>query len=154
VQDVNVDQKQVLLKKIRSHFKDQLQGKKFAVWGLSFKPKTDDIREASSCDLIEGLLKLGASVCAYDPEAMPNFKKQYAHEKNLSFAESPEEVINDAEALVLVTEWTEFRSPSFELLKEKLKSPIIFDGRNVFDAALIKELGFTYYSIGRQGVLA
>lgn len=153
VQDVNVDQKQVLLRKVRAHFKDQLQGKKFAVWGLSFKPKTDDIREASSCDLIEGLLKLGASVCAYDPEAMPNFKKEYAQEKNLSFAESPEEVLDGAEALILVTEWTEFRSPSFEFLKEKLKAPVIFDGRNVFDPAIMKDFGFSYYSIGRQGML-
>ena len=152
VQAVNVDQKQVLLTKIRSHFKNQLQGKRFAVWGLSFKPKTDDIREASSCDLIEGLLKSGASVCAYDPEAMPNFKKQYEHEKHLFFSESPEDALKKADALVVVTEWTEFRSPDFSLMMARLSSPVVFDGRNVFDPEAMAALGIIYYSIGRRPV--
>jgi UDPglucose 6-dehydrogenase len=149
VHEVNQRQKQVLLEKIQQHFGNNLTGKTFAVWGLAFKPNTDDIRDASSRVLIEGLWQLGAKVQAYDPEAMPNIAKAYGKREDLRLCDHAEAVLDHADALVVVTEWTVFKSPDFELIKNKLKQPVIFDGRNLYDCSQLKSLGFHYYSIGR-----
>lgn len=150
VQSVNEDQKQVLLSKILSHFDNDVKGKTIALWGLSFKPKTDDIREASSCVLIDGLLARGATVQAYDPEAMENIRQAYPNIDALQLLSSPEAVLDNASALVVVTEWTVFRSPDFALLKDKLLEPVVFDGRNVYDPDIVNRHGLHYYSIGRK----
>ncbi len=146
VDDVNEAQKQVLFTKITGHFGD-LAGKTFAVWGLAFKPRTDDIREAPALTLIDALLKAGASVRVHDPEAMANVRELYGDK--LTYSDRPYGAVEGADALILVTEWPEFRTPDFEVLKRLLKSPVIFDGRNVYDEAVTGRAGFTYYGIGR-----
>ena len=149
VEEVNDLQKFVLPKKIKKQFGDNLKGKHFALWGLAFKPNTDDMREASSRVLINELIKAGASITAYDPVAMDEGKRIFKGEKHLTFADTQDEAIKNADALIIVTEWTEFRSPDFALIKSSLKSPMIFDGRNLYDPKAVRALGFNYYPIGR-----
>jgi len=149
VEEVNDLQKFVLPKKIKRQFGEDLKGKHFALWGLAFKPNTDDMREASSRVLINELIKAGASITAYDPVAMDEGKRIFKDEKHLTFADTQEEALKNADALIIVTEWTEFRSPDFALIKSSLKSPIIFDGRNLYDPKAVRALGFNYYPIGR-----
>jgi UDPglucose 6-dehydrogenase len=149
VEEVNDLQKYVLPKKIKKQFGANLKGKHFALWGLAFKPNTDDMREASSRVLISELIKAGASITAYDPVAMDEAKRIFKDEKSLSFVDTQEEVLKNADALIIVTEWTEFRSPDFALIKSSLKTPMIFDGRNLYDPKAIRALGFNYYPVGR-----
>ena len=149
VEEVNDLQKYVLPKKIKKQFGDILKDKHFALWGLAFKPNTDDMREASSRVLIDELIKAGATITAYDPVAMDEGKRIFKDEKHLSFADTQDEALKNADALIIVTEWTEFRSPDFTLIKSSLKSPMIFDGRNLYDPKAIRALGFNYYPIGR-----
>ncbi len=149
VEKVNRTQKQRILDKVRTRFGEHLDGKRFAVWGLAFKPNTDDMREAPSRVIINGLLARGASVCAYDPVAMNEAKRLMANDGGVSFAKVPIDALDGADALIIVTEWKEFRSPDFGAVKSRLKSPVIFDGRNLYDPAAMRELGIEYLSIGR-----
>ena len=149
VEEVNDLQKFVLPKKIKKQFGEDLKGKHFALWGLAFKPNTDDMREASSRILINELIKAGASITAYDPVAMDEGKRIFKDEKHLTFTDTQDEALKNADALIIVTEWTEFRSPDFALIKSSLKSPMIFDGRNLYDPKAVRALGFNYYPIGR-----
>jgi UDPglucose 6-dehydrogenase len=149
VEAANDAQKQVLTKKIKKHFGKNLAGKHFAVWGLAFKPNTDDMREATSRVLINDLLQAGATVSAYDPVAMTEAKRIFNNVQGLSFAETPSLALNNADALVIVTEWKEFRSQDFSHIKQKLKANIIFDGRNMYDPQAVKNAGIEYQSIGR-----
>jgi UDPglucose 6-dehydrogenase len=149
VEAANDAQKQVLTKKIKKHFGQNLAGKHFAVWGLAFKPNTDDMREATSRVLISDLLQAGATVTAYDPVAMPEAKRIFNNVQGLSYAETPNQALDNADALVIVTEWKEFRSPSFPQIKQKLKANIVFDGRNMYDPQTVKNAGIAYRSIGR-----
>ncbi len=149
VEAANDAQKQVLTQKIKKHFGKNLAGKHFAVWGLAFKPNTDDMREATSRVLIHDLLEAGATVAAYDPVAMPEAKRIFNGVQGLSFAETPSQALNNADALVIVTEWKEFRSQNFSTIKQKLKANIIFDGRNMYDPQVVKNSGIEYQSIGR-----
>ena len=146
VEGVNEAQKQVLFNKVKKHFGGNLQGKKFAIWGLSFKPKTDDMREAPSLVIIEKLLAEGATVTAYDPVAIPEAKHTLGD--TITYAKDQFEALVDADALLVVTEWPEFRSPSFEVVSRLLKQKVIFDGRNIYDPAEMDELGFAYHCIG------
>ena len=147
VDDVNEAQKQVLFKKIVQHFGDDLKGKTIAVWGLAFKPRTDDIREAPALVLIDNLLKLGATIRVHDPEAMDNVKTDYGNK--LVYCDKPYGALEGADGLAIVTEWQEFRNPDFEVMKRLLKSPVIFDGRNIYDQKTMDTHGFNYYAIGR-----
>ncbi|CAM8405962.1 UDP-glucose dehydrogenase family protein [Candidatus Methylopumilus universalis] len=149
VEEVNDLQKFVLPKKIKKEFGENLKGKHFALWGLAFKPNTDDMREASSRVLIDELIKAGATITAYDPVAMDEGKRIFKDEKHLSFADTQEGALKNADALIIVTEWTEFRSPDFVLIKSSLKKPMIFDGRNLYDPKAVRTLGFNYFPIGR-----
>ena len=149
VEAANDAQKQVLTLKIKKHFGQNLTGKHFAVWGLAFKPNTDDMREATSRVLIHDLLEAGATVTAYDPVAMPEAKRIFNGVQGLSFAETPSLALNNADALVIVTEWKEFRSQDFSHIKQNLKANIIFDGRNLYDPQAVKNAGLEYQSIGR-----
>ncbi|MBK9283492.1 MAG: UDP-glucose/GDP-mannose dehydrogenase family protein [Sphingobacteriaceae bacterium] len=144
VEEVNESQKEVLFNKINQHFKSDLKGKTFTLWGLSFKPKTDDMREAPSLVIIEKLLAAGANVVAYDPVAKHEAQRILGNK--ISFAEDIYSSLNNTDALLIVTEWPEFRSPDFDLIAEKVK--VIFDGRNIFDYQDMQKLGFTYYCIG------
>jgi UDPglucose 6-dehydrogenase len=147
VDDVNEAQKQVLFAKIQAHFQGDLAGKTIAVWGLAFKPRTDDIREAPALVLIDALLAAGATVRAHDPEAMANVKALYG--ERVAFSDRPYGALEGADGLAVVTEWPEFRTPDFELMKRLLASPVIFDGRNIYDEKAMAGYGFTYYAIGR-----
>ena len=149
VEAANDAQKQVLTKKIKKHFGDNLTGKHFALWGLAFKPNTDDMREAASRVLITDLLAAGATVKAYDPVAMQEAKRIFNDVKGLSYAKNPSLALDNADALVIVTEWKEFRSQDFNKIKQKLKANIIFDGRNIYDPAVVKNAGIEYHAIGR-----
>ncbi len=153
VHQVNQRQKLVLLQKISTHFNHQLAGKVVAIWGLSFKPNTDDMREASSRTLMEGLWQAGVCVRAYDPVATAEAARLYGSREDLILCENPEEALEGADALVIVTEWSVFLSPNFERIKQTLKNPVIFDGRNLYDPAYMAELGFHYYAIGRGALL-
>ncbi|MFN6946850.1 MAG: UDP-glucose dehydrogenase family protein [Cytophagaceae bacterium] len=150
VMEVNQEQKTVLFPKIKAHFNNDLKGKKLAIWGLSFKPNTDDIREAPSLYLIEELLKEGAEITAFDPEAIENVRNLLGDKIN--YNKNAYEALKDAEALIIVTEWSEFRTPDFTRMNKLLKSKVIFDGRNVFDLQQMKDLGYHYESIGREVV--
>jgi len=147
VLEVNKKQKTILIPKIENYFGNNLKGKKIAVWGLAFKPETDDIREAPALDVIDALIERGASVTAFDPEAMTNVKKKLGNQ--IEFAASMYKALEDADALVICTEWSIFRTPDFEKIKKALKNPVIFDGRNLYEVDEVKDLGFDYYSIGR-----
>ncbi len=148
VESVNNRQKKVLFQKIKAHFGD-LRGKTIALWGLSFKPNTDDMREAASRVLMESLWSAGAKVRAYDPVAMPECERIYGHRDDLVLCSTSPEVFEGADALAIVTEWREFRSPDFDAIKSALRSPAIFDGRNLYDPAQMARAGFSYYAIGR-----
>ncbi|PKL83577.1 MAG: UDP-glucose 6-dehydrogenase [Ignavibacteriae bacterium HGW-Ignavibacteriae-3] len=150
VDEVNKLQKLILVKKILKYFNDDINGKKFAVWGLAFKPNTDDMREAPAIVIIKELVRLGATVSAYDPAAMENAK--YYLKNIIEYSPNQYDVLKGADALLTVTEWNEFRNPDFERIREQLKSPLIFDGRNIYDPKKIEELGFVYFSIGRKTV--
>jgi UDPglucose 6-dehydrogenase len=149
VEKANRTQKQRLLEKVRGRFGEQLDGRHFAVWGLSFKPNTDDMREAPSRVVINGLLARGASVTAYDPVAMEEGRRIFANEPAVRFATSTVGALDGADALIIVTEWKEFRSPDFDDMKKRLKSPVVFDGRNLYDPAMMREAGIEYFSMGR-----
>lgn len=151
VMDVNTRQKSILVDKIKARLGNDLSGKIFAVWGISFKPDTDDIREAPSIEIMKALRDAGAEIKAYDPEGMENTKRQHP-ELGISYAENAYEALNGADALVIATEWSQFRSPDFEELKSRLNGKIIFDGRNIYDLNTMKNMGFEYISIGRAQI--
>ncbi len=151
VESVNYRQKSILVKKIRQHFGDKLSGMKFGMWGLSFKPKTDDMREAPSLVIIELLLEAGASVTAYDPVAMEEAKRILGD--RIAYAKDEYEACIDADALIVVTEWPEFRMPNFRVLDKLLKNKVVFDGRNIYEPEEMKDLNYSYYSIGRNPIL-
>ena len=153
VEAVNSRQKRVLFDKIAAHFGGALAGRTFAVWGLAFKPNTDDMREAPSRVLLEALWAAGATVRAYDPVAMEEARRIYGARAALVLCESADAALQGADALAIVTEWREFRSPDFDAMRAALTSPVVFDGRNLFDPQLMKRFGFTYYGIGRGAAL-
>jgi len=150
VLQVNQNQRLRLVDKVISHFGEDLKGKRFALWGLAFKPDTDDIREAPALYTIDRLLEMGAEVRAFDPEAMENVSTSY--DGKIEFAENAYEALDGCDALLIATEWGVFRNPDFEKVKELLPSQLIFDGRNLYDTSYMKEKGFQYYSIGRNTV--
>lgn len=150
VMKVNSIQKGVLTKKIKRFFKNEISGKTFAIWGLAFKPNTDDIREAPALNIIDDLLQLGAKVRCFDPEAMENVRAIYG--SRIAFCENMYDTLEEADALIIATEWNEFRTPDFGKIKSSLKTNVIFDGRNVYDLQQVKDNGFHYVSIGRPRV--
>lgn len=149
VEDRNDAQKEVIFSKISKHYGGDLKGKTFALWGLSFKPNTDDMREAASRVLMEALWEAGASVQAYDPEAMEETQRIYGDRDGLTLVGTKEAALKGADALVVLTEWQAFRAPDFDLIAGKLSAPVIFDGRNIYDPARMAKRGFAYYAIGR-----
>jgi UDPglucose 6-dehydrogenase len=149
VDDVNEAQKQVLPRKVLGHLGPDAQGKTVAIWGLAFKPRTDDIREAPALVLIDALLAAGCKVRVHDPEAMENVRKSSYESRGVVFAEHMYAALHDADALVIVTEWNEFRSPDFDTMKRLMRAPVIFDGRNLYDPRRMKATGFAYEGIGR-----
>ena len=148
VMRINEEQKTIIVPKIKEYFKNNLKGKKIALWGLAFKPDTDDIREAPALYIIDELLQEGAEIIAYDPEAMENVKALYGNK--IIYATSRDEAIKNVDALVIATEWQLFRNPDFDKMAKDMKQKVIFDGRNLYDIAEMKELGFYYSSIGRN----
>lgn len=150
VDDANNKQKTKLLQKILLHYNGNIKGKTFAVWGLAFKPRTDDIREAPSIEIIRGLLERGASVRANDPAAIKPMKNVIPEGDNMKYVRKNIDALEGADALVVVTEWNEFRNPNFELIAKKVRDKVIFDGRNIYDPERMREYGFTYYGIGRR----
>jgi UDPglucose 6-dehydrogenase len=147
VEKVNERQKHVLVEKMQRHF-GSLKGKTIAVWGLAFKPRTDDMREAPSINIINSLLKLGATVQAYDPEATEVAKRHFGN--RITYGKKNYDVLGNADALALITEWNEFREPDYPRMKKLMRQPVVFDGRNIYNAAQMKAQGFTYFSIGRS----
>ena len=150
VEEVNNQQKTVLIEKIKSHFGNDLAGKTIAVWGLAFKPRTDDIREAPALVLVDYLMENGAKVHVHDPEAMENVRQLYG--EKLLYGTHPMDVLEGADALAINTEWGEFRNPDFAEMHRRMASPVVFDGRNLYSQAQMQNAGFTYYSIGRADV--
>ena len=150
VEAVNNDQKSSLVGKIREHFNGNLKGRTIALWGLAFKPNTDDMREAPSRRVMEELWEAGAAVRVYDPVAVEEAKRIYGQRDALFYASSPDEAVTGADALAILTEWLMFRSPDFEMIKRELNEPVIFDGRNIYNPDFMEQSGFTYYSIGRR----
>ena len=148
VEEVNDRQKKTLFEKVIQHFGADLSGLIFAVWGLSFKPRTNDMREAPAITVINALLKAGANVQVYDPEATGEAKKIFGD--RIRYFGHNYEALEGADALLILTEWNEFRRPNFHRIKQLLKNPLIFDGRNIYEPLELKRLGFTYYSIGRK----
>jgi UDPglucose 6-dehydrogenase len=153
VEAVNDRQKAVLFDKLSAYFGGDLAGRTVALWGLAFKPNTDDMREAPSRNLLESLWSAGASVRAYDPVAMPEARRIYGERADLVLAETAEQALAGADALAILTEWQEFRSPDFDGIRQTLRSPAIFDGRNLYDPALVRSFGLRYFSIGRGETL-
>ncbi|MGZ5032729.1 MAG: UDP-glucose dehydrogenase family protein [Usitatibacter sp.] len=151
VEEANERQKGVIAEKVVKRFGSDLKGKRFALWGLAFKPNTDDMREAPSRVVIAALIERGATVCAYDPVAMPEAKHLYDGQKSVSFADSAMGAVQGADALVIMTEWKAFRSPEFDELRGALKTPVIFDGRNLYEPAVVRAHGLEYHAIGRGG---
>jgi UDPglucose 6-dehydrogenase len=151
VESVNDRQKRVLVDKVVAHFGERLVGRSFAVWGLAFKPRTDDMREAPSIHIIEGLLARGATVRAHDPEAMAMARGVFGD--RISYHRVNYDALEGADALLIVTEWNEFRRPDFPRIKGLLRTPVVFDGRNIYEPQVMRELGFIYYPIGRSAVL-
>jgi UDPglucose 6-dehydrogenase len=149
-EDVNTHQKRHLVERVKEHFGSDLKGRTFAVWGLAFKPRTDDMREAPSLVVVEELLKAGATVRAHDPEALENARRIFGD--RISYHKANYEALSGADALIILTEWNEFRHPNFQRIRSMLKQPVIFDGRNLYEPDLIKALEFKYYSIGRRPV--
>ncbi|MCA9332278.1 UDP-glucose/GDP-mannose dehydrogenase family protein [Candidatus Saccharibacteria bacterium] len=152
VMDVNSYQKKRLANKVRDYFKGDISGKTFALWGLAFKPDTDDIREAPALEIIQTLTQEGANVVAFDPEAIENTRKIFKENRDVSFVENEYEALKDADALIIATEWEQFRAPDFAEIKKLLKKPIVFDGRNLYEPKFMKNQGFYYESIGRNTV--
>jgi UDPglucose 6-dehydrogenase len=152
VEEVNNLQKKLIVKKIQSYYKNDLNGKTFALWGLAFKPDTDDIREAPFLEIIEELTNLGANIVAFDPEASSNVAKKIFDNKQIKFVEDKYNALEYADALIIATEWPEFETPDFEKVKKLLTAPVIFDGRNLYDPTKMKEYGFYYDSVGRRTV--
>jgi UDPglucose 6-dehydrogenase len=150
VENVNSRQKQILFKKVMQHFDNALDGRTFALWGLAFKPRTDDMREAPSRVFMEAIWAAGGKIRAYDPEAMAETRRIYGDTTDLVLCDSAQEALDGSDALVVVTEWQEFRSPDFDAMRAALSQPVIFDGRNLYDPSAMAELGFTCYAIGRQ----
>jgi UDPglucose 6-dehydrogenase len=150
VEAVNERQKEVLLGKITAKFGDDLSGRNIALWGLAFKPNTDDMREAPSRVLIEGLWARGATVTAFDPVAMHEARRIFGDDPRLKLVDSPMAALEGADALAIVTEWKVFRAPDFSAFKAKLKNPVIFDGRNLYEPKEVRDHGIEYYSIGRR----
>ncbi len=149
VEAVNHDQKSSVIRKIRKHFGEDLKGKVFALWGLAFKPNTDDMREAPSRRVIAELLEEGARVRVYDPVAMDEARRIYGEAEGIYYALNPEDTVKGSDALVVLTEWLVFRSPDFDMIKRDLNHPVVFDGRNIYNPEFMEQSGFTYYSIGR-----
>jgi UDPglucose 6-dehydrogenase len=145
----NDAQKRVIFEKIRAHYQGSLKGRRFALWGLAFKPNTDDMREAASRTLMEALWDAGACVQAYDPAAMEEAQRIYGDRDDLLLCGTKEAALRDADALIVITEWQAFRAPDFDLVRDKLKEPVIFDGRNLYEPARMARKGFAYYAIGR-----
>ena len=141
--------KRSLTNKIKTRFGTNLIGKNFAIWGLAFKPNTDDMRDAPSRKLISDLLEAGATVTAYDPVAMPEAQRIFGKDPRISYADNPLTACKDADALVIITEWKEFHNPDFAIIKTKLKNPLIFDGRNLYESAAVCAHGLEYFPIGR-----
>jgi len=156
VMKVNESQKVSIVEKMKKHYGDSLKGKTVGVWGLSFKPETDDIREAPSLYITDALGKLGVNMKAYDPEAIETFKEAATEDalNHIEFMSDRDAVLNDVDALVICTEWNEFRRPDLENFVKLMKEPVIFDGRNLYDLERTKEAGLTYYSVGRPSVNA
>lgn len=149
VEAINYQQRSLFFEKIQQHFENNLQGRRFALWGLTFKPNTDDMRDAPSRTLMELLWQHGTTVQVYDPKGMAETKRIYGERADLILCDKPETALHAADALIIATEWRVFRSPNFNLIKEMLKNPVIFDGRNIYEPQRMKKLGFTYYAIGR-----
>ena len=149
VHDVNEAQKHVLVDKVVARLGEDLTGRRIAVWGLAFKPNTDDMREAPALVVIDALGKRGAAIVAYDPVAMDEARRVFSSAPHVSFASSPAKACEGADALVIVTEWKEFRSQDLDTLRRKLKQPLLFDGRNLYEPALARAAGLEYFSIGR-----
>jgi UDPglucose 6-dehydrogenase len=154
VERANERQKHVLVDRIVERFGDDLRGRRFALWGLAFKPDTDDMREAPSRVIIAELLRRGAQVVAHDPVATTEARRVFGPIEGLEYAPHPHDATVGADALVLVTEWKAFRSPDFERLRHDLRQPVVFDGRNLFDPALMRSFGFEYFGIGRGAAVA
>lgn len=152
VMHVNAMQKKRILQKIEEHYEGDLKGKTFALWGLAFKPNTDDIREAPAIEIIEYLLARGARIKAFDPEATENIQKRFSAENSLQLKDDQYEALSDSNALIIATEWNEFRSPDFDRMKKLLKQPVIFDGRNLYAVEDMEQKGFMYESIGRRKI--
>ena len=152
VEEVNLRQKHVMFEKILAYYDGDLKGKTIALWGLSFKPSTDDMREAPSRVIMEALWEAGANVRAYDPEAMSEAARIYPDQEGLELCDTAYDALEGCDALVIITEWQEFRSPDFDHVKKLLTEPVIFDGRNLYDPSLLKTMGITYYAIGRSNV--
>jgi len=150
VEDANDAQKHVLVQKIVERFGEDLAGRRFALWGLAFKPNTDDMRDAPSRVIVAELLRRGATITAYDPVAMTEAERIFGDEPRLTFAGRPKSALDGADALVIVTEWKEFRSPDFDAIKSRLKQPVVFDGRNLYEPKFIRQLGIEYFGIGRS----
>ena len=148
VEKVNANQKLHLVDEVKKYYNNNLQGKHFALWGLAFKPNTDDITEAPALSIIDALTKAGATITSFDPEAMPNVKGQIGD--NIKYASNQYQALEGADALLIATEWSEFRTPDFERMGKEIKHKIIFDGRNLFDVHKMKEIGYHYESIGRK----
>jgi UDPglucose 6-dehydrogenase len=151
VEAVNERQKQLLVEKVHDRFGANLRGRKFAIWGLAFKPRTDDMREAPAIVIIEALLKAGAEIAVHDPEALTRTRELFGD--RLSYHRANYDALTGADALLIVTEWSEFRRPDFARMRATMKSPIIFDGRNLYEPTVMKQEGFTYYPIGRIPVI-
>ncbi len=152
VEEINQEQRKRFYRKVERHFKGELEGKRVAIWGLAFKPNTDDVREAPVFYILDELLKAKAQVAVYDPEAMRNVKAKYGD--RIEYAESSYGALQGADALIVVTEWNEFRKPDFGLMKNLMRQPVIFDGRNIYDPGKIRDRGFFYYAIGRKSMEA
>jgi len=150
VEEANEAQKHILVNKLTSRFGTDLKGMRFAMWGLAFKPNTDDMREAPSRAMLHQLWQMGASVSAYDPAAMEETRRIYGERADLQLVDSPMDALKGADALLIVTEWKVFRSPNFDTIKDLLKQPVLFDGRNLYEPRTMRELGFEYHPIGRQ----
>ena len=150
VEEANEAQKQILVNKLTARLGTDLKGKRFAMWGLAFKPNTDDMREAPSRSMLEALWAMGASVSAYDPAAMEETRRIYGERADLLLVDSPMDALKGADALLIVTEWKVFRSPNFDTMKSLLKTPLIFDGRNLYEPQAMRDMGFDYLPIGRQ----
>ncbi|MBI5094006.1 MAG: UDP-glucose/GDP-mannose dehydrogenase family protein [Candidatus Hydrogenedentes bacterium] len=154
IDGVNERQKHSLLDKMRTYYRDQLQGKRFALWGLSFKPETDDVREAPALVMITELLDAGATICAYDPKAAHETQRAVGARDGLTYADNYYDALHNADALIVATEWSFFRNPDFDRMRTSMAVPVIFDGRNIYPPVLMRHYGFDYFSIGREPVLA